>query len=61
MEDAYSRGEGRLGERAEQTRARMRLVSFLRLALAYLELSTPWTSLPADPSGWRSLLPSLVA
>ena len=60
MEDAYSRGEGRLGERAEQLRARARLTSFLRLALAHMEQSTPWPSLPADASGWSSLLPSLV-
>ena len=35
MEDYYSRGEGREGERAEQLRLRLRLSKYMRAALAH--------------------------
>ena len=59
MEDVYTRGEGRLGERSEQIRVRSRLASCLRAAIAALPI--PWTDLAGDESDWRRLLPSIVA
>ena len=53
--DRYSRGEGRLGERAEQLTARRRIMELL--ALAYREWGRSWLELPRDPSGWTVLLP----
>ena len=55
MGDRYSRGEGRLGERAEQLTARRRIMELL--ALAYREWGRSWLELPRDPSGWTVLLP----
>jgi hypothetical protein len=59
MVDAYSRGDGRLGERAEQLRVRSRLVAFTQAALA--ASSYNWTMLAGDKSDWLVLFPWVEA
>ena len=60
MDDRYTRGEGRGGERCEQLRVRGRLVDFLRMALHQYGVRTgrSWRDLPRDPAGgWRAIFP----
>ena len=53
MENAYSRGEGRLGERGAQLRVRGRFMGLVQAA--HLNMSRPWQELPDGPQGWQVL------
>jgi hypothetical protein len=53
-EDLYSRGEGRMGERAEQLRVRGRAWSFLRVARR--AWGGQWQDLLGDASDWPTIL-----
>ena len=54
MEDAYTRGAGRFGERSEQIRARLRLWRFLQAAYRYY--GRDWQTLPDDGSAWYAVV-----
>ena len=55
MEERYTGGDGRHGERSEQLAVRGRYVDFL--ACAFAAWGRPWTELPGDASDWRLVLP----
>lgn len=54
MERRYTQGEGRMGERAEQLRVRVKLIMAVREALE--RFGRPWIELPRDLSSWEILL-----
>ena len=54
MENAYSRGEGRLGERSAQINVRSHFIRFLQAARAHMG-AAPWQELPDGPLGWKQL------
>ena len=59
MEDYYSRGEGREGERAEQLRLRLRLARFVRAALAHW--GGDWRTLECKRTEWSIVVPEIAA
>jgi hypothetical protein len=59
MEDYYSRGEGREGERAEQLRLRLRLARFVRAALVHW--GGDWRTLECKRTEWSIVVPEIAA
>ena len=55
MEDGYTRGEGRMGERGSQVRVRSRLLRYL--AAAVRAAGSHWMAMALDgPSAWGLLI-----
>ena len=53
MERRYTQGAGRLGERAEQMRVRLKVIMAVRESLA--AFGRPWTELPRSLQSWDIL------
>ena len=59
MEDYYSRGEGREGERAEQLRLRLRLARLVRAALTHW--GGDWRTLKCERTEWSIVVPEIAS